>query len=44
MLECEMSKVSKCVRVNTFVGALINIVCELRITSGFKKNCVKMSW
>ena len=26
------------------MGALINIVCELKITSGSKKNCVKISW
>ena len=32
----EMLKVTKCVRVNSFVGALINMVCELKITSGSK--------
>ena len=26
------------------MGAFINIVCELKITSGLKKNCVKISW
>ena len=43
MREREMLKVTKCVRVNSFVGALINMVCELRITSWSKKNCVKIS-
>ena len=37
MHEREMVKVTKCVRVNTFDGALINMVCELNITSGYKK-------
>ena len=37
MRESEMLKVTKCVRVNSFVGALINMVCELKITSGSKK-------
>ena len=41
MREREMIKVPKCVWVNSFVGALINMVCELKITSGSKKNCVK---
>ena len=41
MREREMLKVTKCLRVNTFVGALINMVYELKITSGSKKNCVK---
>ena len=44
MREREMLKVTKCVRVNSFVGALINMVCELKITTGSKKNCVKISW
>ena len=39
MREREMLKVTKCVRVNSFVGALINMLCELKITSGFKKMC-----
>ena len=39
----EMLEVTKCVRVNSFVGALINMVCELKITSESKKNCVKVS-
>ena len=26
------------------MGALINMVCEIKITSGSKKNCVKISW
>ena len=30
-------------RVNSFVEALINMVCELKITSGSKK-CVKIPW
>ena len=44
MREREMLKVTKCLRINSFVGALINTVCELKITSGFKKNCVEISW
>ena len=44
MGEHEMLKVTKCARVNSFVGALINMICELKITSGSKKNCVKISW
>ena len=44
MREREMIKVTKCVRVSSFVGALINMVCELKINSGSKKNCVKISW
>ena len=38
MREGEMLKFTKCVRVNSFVGALLNMVCELKITSGSKKN------
>ena len=37
MHEREMLKVTKCMRVNSFVGALIYMVCELKITSGSKK-------
>ena len=44
MREREMLKVTKCLRVNSFVGALINMVNELKITSGSEKNCVKISW
>ena len=44
MREREMLKVTKCVRVNSFVGALTNMVCELKTTSGSKKNYVKISW
>ena len=44
MREREMIKVTKCLRVNSFVGALINMVCEPKISSGSKKNCVKISW
>ena len=44
MREREMLKVTKCLRVNSFVEALINMVCELKITSWSKKNCVKISW
>ena len=33
MRELEMLKATKCVGVNSFVGALINMVCELKITS-----------
>ena len=31
-------------RVNSFVKALINMICELKNTSGSKKNCVKIPW
>ena len=44
MREREMLKVTKCLRVNSSVGALINMVYELKITSGSKKHCVKISW
>ena len=43
MREREILKVTKCVRVNSYVGALMNMVCELKITSRSKKNCVKIS-
>ena len=43
MRQRELPKVTKYVRVNSFVEALINIVCELKITSGSEKNCVKIS-
>ena len=33
-----MQKVTKCIGVKSFVEALINMVCELKITSGCKKN------
>ena len=39
-----MLKVTKCLRVDSFVGALINMVSEPKITSGSKNNCVKVSW
>ena len=38
MREREMLKVTKCVRVNSFVEALINMVCELKL-QGLKKLC-----
>ena len=41
MREREMLKVTKFLRVNSFVGALINMVYELKITSGSKKNLCK---
>ena len=34
MGEHGMLKVTKCLRVNSFVGALINMVYELKINSG----------
>ena len=37
MCEREMLKVTKCLRVNSFVGALMNMVCELKILQGLKK-------
>ena len=36
MLEFEILKVTKCIRVNSFVETLINMVCNLKITSGSK--------
>ena len=44
MREREMLKVTKCLRVNSFVGALMKMVYKLKITSGFKKKCAKISW
>ena len=41
MCEREMVKGTKFVRVNSFVGALINMVCELKNTSGSKKKLCK---
>ena len=41
MREREMVKVTKCVRVNFFVGALMNMVCELKNISWSKKECVE---
>ena len=39
----KMLKVTKCMKtVNFFVGALINMVCELKNTSWSKKDCVKI--
>ena len=40
MSESEKLKVTKCIRVNSFLKALKNTVCELKITSGSKKNSV----
>ena len=37
MREREIQLVTKCLRVNSFVKALINIVFVLKITSGSKK-------
>ena len=45
MREREMLKVTKCIGVKSFVEALINMVYELKITSGSKKkNSVKIPW
>ena len=44
MGEREMLKFTKCLRVNSFVGVLINMAYELKILQGLKKNCVKISW
>ena len=41
MREREMLKVTKCVGVNSFVRVLMNMVCELKNTSGFKKKMCK---
>ena len=43
MRDSEMLKATKCLRVNSSVGALINMVYELKILQGLKK-CVKISW
>ena len=37
MRERKILQVTKCIRVNFFVEALINMVYELKITSGCKK-------
>ena len=39
-----MLNVTKCIGVKSFVEALINMVCELKITLGSKENCVKIPW
>ena len=41
MSEREMLEVTKCIGVSSLVAVLMNIVCEQKITSGSKKNCVK---
>ena len=41
MREREMLKVTKFLRVNSFVEALISMVCEPKITSGSKKIVLK---
>ena len=38
MREREMIKVTKCVGVNSFVEALIIMVCELKLLQGLKKS------
>ena len=40
MREREMLHVTKCVRVNSFLEALMNMACELKITSVPKKKIV----
>ena len=40
MREHKMLKVTKCVRVNSFVEVLINMVCEKKLLQGKKKNIV----
>ena len=43
--ERQLLKVAKCIGVKSFVEALIKMVlCELKITTGSLKNCVKISW
>ena len=44
MREREMLKVTKCLRVNSSMGALINMVYELKNTSVYKKNVQKFQW
>ena len=44
MRERQMLKVTKCIGVKSFVEALLNMVCELKITAVSLKNCVKIPW
>ena len=37
MREHEMLKVTKCIRTNFFVVALLNMICELKISLGSEK-------
>ena len=39
MREHEMVKVTKFIGVNSFMEALLNMVYEIKITSGLKKLC-----
>ena len=39
-----MLKLTKCIGVKSFVEALINMVCELKITAGSLKNGVRITW
>ena len=41
MFECDITLVSFFIRVNSFVEALINMICELKITSGSEKKTCK---
>ena len=34
-----MLKVTECARINSFVEALVNMVCELKLLQGLKKLC-----
>ena len=45
MFECDvMARESVIYKSKLLVEALINMVCELKNTSGSKKNCVKFLW
>ena len=37
-----MLKITKCIRVKSFVETLKNTACKLKITSWSKKSCVKI--
>ena len=43
MRESEMLELTICVWVNSFVETLINMLWELKITSGSKKNDAKIT-
>ena len=44
MREREILKVTKCVRVNSFVEALINMLCELKKYFRVYKKLCKIPW
>ena len=45
MFECHvMACESVIYKSKLYCGALVNMICELKITSGSKKICVKIPW